>query len=60
MKCDQCCMAAINGVPCHERGCPNNGRRYDADTATWIKQRECAICGYNVDYDAPCCESEYE
>lgn len=23
MNCDQCEMLSINGVPCHETGCPN-------------------------------------
>jgi hypothetical protein len=23
MRCDQCCAAMINGVYCHETGCPN-------------------------------------
>jgi len=23
VKCSQCAACAVNGVPCHERGCPN-------------------------------------
>jgi hypothetical protein len=23
IKCSQCAALVINGVPCHERGCPN-------------------------------------
>ena len=36
MRCDQCEAAMINGVYCHERGCPN-----------WWKHvtHECAECG---------------
>ena len=37
MKCDQCEMLSINGVPSHERGCPNTNRRYDADTQEWVQ-----------------------
>lgn len=27
MKCDQCEMLSINGVACHETGCPNADKR---------------------------------
>ena len=23
VRCSQCVVAAINGIPCHETGCPN-------------------------------------
>ena len=23
VKCSQCASSAINGIPCHEHGCPN-------------------------------------
>lgn len=26
VRCSQCQAAAINGVPCHEHGCPNMRR----------------------------------
>jgi hypothetical protein len=26
IKCSQCQMLAINGIACHETGCPNNRR----------------------------------
>jgi hypothetical protein len=55
IHCDQCQMLSINGVPCHETGCPNSHSRYDADSDTWIKQRECFECGCTVDADDPCC-----
>jgi hypothetical protein len=36
MKCDQCDMVAIQGIPCHETGCPN----------AWKDQkRTCVECG---------------
>lgn len=37
MKCDQCDYVFINGVGCHEIGCPNKKRRND-----------CFICGYPI------------
>jgi hypothetical protein len=36
MRCSACEMVTINGVPCHETGCPEAWRDYD---------RECAWCG---------------
>jgi nitrite reductase/ring-hydroxylating ferredoxin subunit len=60
MKCNQCEVAMINGVFCHETGCPNTGKRYDAETETWKRLVECPICGYDYDPDnGPCCEPEY-
>lgn len=58
MKCDQCEMLSIQGVACHERGCPNMGSRWDKETETWVPQRDCRECGRTVDlYDA-CCSAE--
>ena len=56
MHCDQCEMLAINGVACHETGCPNAGARWDGDT--WIEQRTCSICGYDCDVDSVCCHDD--
>lgn len=36
MNCNSCNMVVINGVPCHERGCPE---------AWKDEERECAWCG---------------
>jgi hypothetical protein len=60
LSCDQCEMLAINGVPCHERGCPNMGARWDSERGEWVKQRECFECGMDVDYDDPCCSAPPE
>jgi hypothetical protein len=56
MHCDRCEMVSINGVACHERGCPNMGARWDGEI--WIKQRECFECGCTVDADDPCCNGD--
>ena len=53
MRCDQCEALMINGVFCHETGCPNTNSRFD--DGVWIKQRECFDCGCTVDADDPCC-----
>ena len=59
-KCDQCAAAYINGVFCHETGCPNQGARWDAGSMEWVKQRKCFECGCTVDRDDPCCSVEFE
>jgi hypothetical protein len=55
VKCDSCEMLSINGIPCHEIGCPNMSARWDDDNQCWIKQRECFECGFTVDTDDQCC-----
>lgn len=57
-RCDSCQMLSINGVACHEHGCPNRRARYDADSGTWIKQYTCFECGYEADAGEPCCQGE--
>jgi hypothetical protein len=60
--CDQCSMMSINGLACHEQGCPNDRARWDAEEERWVKQRKCGVCGYRVDEDDACClaEAEYD
>lgn len=58
--CDQCEMLSINGVACHETGCPNMGSRFDQESQAWIKQRKCFDCGCTVDRDDPCCSQPLE
>jgi len=60
MRCNQCSAAIINGVFCHEIGCPNMRSRYDAALDAWIKMRECSECGSIVDQSEPCCNEENE
>lgn len=55
MRCDQCEASMINGVFCHETGCPNTKKRYDHESDTWIKQRKCFECGCFVDAEEECC-----
>ncbi len=61
VSCDQCEMLSINGVACHERGCPNIGARWDKEQGEWIKQYECRECGFTVDkgYSCDCAQSPY-
>jgi hypothetical protein len=48
MKCDQCEALMINGVFCHETGCPNSGKIYDPDYEAWINISE--ESDYDTDY----------
>lgn len=59
-RCNQCEALMINGVFCHETGCPNVHSRYDADSDTWIRQRKCFECGCTVDADDLCCSAPFE
>ena len=41
-RCDQCQVVAINGIACHETGCPNSW--LDPATSKPLP-RECKWCG---------------
>lgn len=60
ITCDSCRLLSINGIVCHETGCPNSGSRWDGQTREWVKQRKCFDCGYMVDIDDPCCQATEE
>ena len=53
-SCDQCSATAINGVFCHERGCPNENKRWSVDE--WRKTYACDFCGHEVFEDESCCQ----
>ena len=53
-KCDQCNANYINGIFCHEAGCPNSGKKWDAARQSWIKYIPCFICGYDVEEGESC------
>jgi ATP-dependent protease ClpP protease subunit len=60
MRCNQCEALMINGVFCHETGCPNANARYDRESKTWVKQYECRECGCMQDVGEVCCGGEEE
>jgi hypothetical protein len=52
MRCNQCEALMINGVYCHETGCPNSGARYiDGE---WVKYYTCRECGDDVPVGESC------
>lgn len=57
MTCNQCQALMINGLFCHETGCPNARSRFDSETGDWIKQRKCFDCGCTCDIDDECCSA---
>ena len=59
VACDQCEAAMINGVFCHETGCPNQHKRYiDGE---WVLFVECHECGCEVQAGESCnCQDPIE
>ena len=58
MHCDQCEMVSINGVACHEFGCPNRYKEWDPEDKTWDETFECCECGQmhdDIDEADRCC-----
>ena len=58
MKCDQCEALTINGVFCHETGCPNSGKVWDKSDQQWVRVYECPECGgkyFDRQDAAECC-----
>ncbi len=53
MACDQCSAARVNGVFCHETGCPNGRKTWVADRG-WVKFMECWNCGCEVEVGGSC------
>lgn len=53
MDCDACMMLTINGVACHETGCPNAKEQYvDGE---WVTVHECRECGSDYLDGEECC-----
>lgn len=51
MRCNQCEMLSINGVPCHEIGCPNSNAEWDETREEWVHYTTCFECGCDVECD---------
>ena len=59
MTCNQCEMLSINGLACHETGCPNAKKEWDKDRQEWIAFVDCFTCGYPVEVGTACnCQDE--
>jgi hypothetical protein len=53
-RCDQCEALVINGVYCHETGCPNSRKTWIADRGEWVLFLECFHCGCDVEEGTYC------
>ncbi len=59
MRCNQCEFLFINGVGCHETGCPNERKDWDKDRDEWILYVPCFDCGSSVEVGTVCdCHAE--
>jgi hypothetical protein len=51
--CDQCAPAMINGVFCHEKGCPNSRKTWVTGRG-WVRMVACRECDSIVEADEVC------
>jgi hypothetical protein len=58
MRCNQCEAAMINGVFCHETGCPNSRKTFE--NGEWVKYVKCFECGCDVRAGETCCQESEE
>lgn len=54
LHCDQCEMLTINGLACHETGCPNEKKTWIADRGEWVLFVACFDCGFDVEVGETC------
>lgn len=54
MKCNQCSASVINGVFCHEAGCPNKHKTWVPDREEWVLFVPCGECGEDVEEGEIC------
>ena len=58
INCNQCLPAMINGVFCHELGCPNSKKTWVSDEG-WVLFLKCFECGFDVREGEVCgCQEE--
>ena len=53
-RCPQCEAAVINGIYCHETGCPNERKTWIADRQEWVLFVDCFYCGCEVEENTQC------
>jgi len=54
IHCGECEAARINGVFCHETGCPNQKKTWLADRGEWVLFIACFECGFDVEEGTYC------
>jgi len=58
ITCDSCELLSINGLPCHEHGCPNTNATWDTEQGEWVRTRTCFECGCECPEGSECCAEE--
>jgi ssDNA-binding Zn-finger/Zn-ribbon topoisomerase 1 len=59
ISCNQCSALMINGVFCHETGCPNSKKTWVHERQEWVRFVDCRECGYPVEIGEICdCQRE--
>lgn len=61
LKCDACNPMMIQGIFCHETGCPNINKKWNPESESWDEVFTCRECGSEyTDSDdlAKCCQPE--
>ena len=58
MHCNQCEALYINGLFCHETGCPNERKTWVASRQEWVRFYQCQECGWDIEEgeSCNCCE----
>jgi len=57
ITCNGCELLSINGLSCHEHGCPNTNATWDSEQGEWVRTRTCFECGGECPADQECCTS---
>ena len=60
MKCDSCLIVSINGIACHETGCPNSRKTWIPERAQWVLYLGCRECGCEVEEGESCCDGLFD
>jgi hypothetical protein len=50
LSCNQCQMLSINGVPCHETGCPNSKKTWNPDLGDWVSEHDDDYFDYDDEF----------
>jgi hypothetical protein len=53
LSCDRCQMLSINGIACHETGCPNQKKTWVPERG-WVRYLQCRECGCDVEEGESC------
>jgi hypothetical protein len=59
--CNHCDLISINGIACHEHGCPNERKTWIEERGEWVRFVNCFVCGFPVEVGTQCdCQEDTE